>query len=195
MNLIAYDFDGTIYDGDSSVDFYIYCLIRRPYIFILWPIQIVYAFLYVIGLIDKTKMKESFFSYLRIIKKKEVLLENFWIKNMKKIKGWYIKKNHKQDIIISASPEFLLEIPCKKFKIKDLIASEVDVNTGKFLSKNCHGTQKVYRIKSKYPKAKVKEMYTDSKVDKPMIDYAEKGFLVKKNDIFDFYEYMNKKGW
>lgn len=194
MNLIAYDFDGTIYDGDSSVDFYIYCLIRRPYIFILWPIQVVYAFLYVIGLIDKTKMKESFFSYLKIINKKELLLENFWKKNMKKIKKWYIKKNHKQDIIISASPEFLLEIPCKKFKVKDLIASEVDINTGKFLSKNCHGTRKVYRIKKKYPNAKVKEMYTDSKVDKPMIDYAEKGFLVKKNDIFDFYEYMNKKG-
>ena len=194
MSLIAYDFDGTIYDGDSSVDFYIFCFLRRPYIFILWPIQIIYAFLYAIGLIDKTKMKESFFSYLKIINKKDALLENFWQKNMKKIKGWYVKKNHKQDIIISASPMFLLEIPCKKFKVKDLIASEVDINTGKFLSKNCHGTQKVYRIKKSYPKAKVKEMYTDSKVDKPMIDYAEKGFLVKKNDIFDFYDYMNRKG-
>lgn len=193
MKLIAYDFDGTIYDGDSSVDFYIFCLIRRPYIIILWPLQAIFALLYILNFIDKTKMKRVFFIYLKIIGKKEELLKKFWDKNYKKIKQWYLDKKHDKDIIISASPEFLLELPCKKLKVKDLIASEVDIKTGKFLSKNCHGTQKVYRIKSKYPKAIVEEMYTDSKVDKPMIDYAKKGFMVKKNKIYDFYDFIYGK--
>lgn len=26
----AYDFDGTIYDGDSTVDFYLYSLCKHP---------------------------------------------------------------------------------------------------------------------------------------------------------------------
>ena len=75
MKLIAYDFDGTIYDGDSSVDFYIFCLIRRPYIIILWPIQALFALLYVLNFIDKTKMKRVFFLYLKTIGKKEELLK------------------------------------------------------------------------------------------------------------------------
>lgn len=193
MKLIAYDFDGTIYDGDSSIDFYIFCLVRRPYIIILWPLQALFALLYILNFIDKTKMKRVFFLYLRIIGKKEELLKKFWDKNYKNIKEWYLEKKHDTDIIISASPEFLLELPCKKLKVKDLIASEVDINTGKFLSKNCHGTQKVYRIKNKYPKAIVEEMYTDSKVDKPMIDYAKKGFMVKKNKIYNFYDFIYGK--
>ena len=30
MKLYLYDFDGTIYDGDSSVDFFKYCLKKNP---------------------------------------------------------------------------------------------------------------------------------------------------------------------
>ena len=193
MKLIAYDFDGTIYDGDSSVDFYIFCLIRRPYIIVLWPIQVLSAILYILKCINKTKMKEYFFSYLRIISNRKNLLNKFWEKNYKKIKPWYLEKIHNNDVIISASPEFLLKIPCMKLKVKDLIASEVDISTGKFLSNNCHGMQKVYRIKSKYPNAIIEEMYTDSKVDKPMIDYAKKGFMVKKNRIYDFYDFIYRR--
>ena len=188
LKVIAYDFDGTIYDGDSSIDFYIFAFLRRPYIIVLWPIQIFFALLYILKIIDKTNMKEVLFIYLRFIGNKEKLLTKFWNKNYSKIKDWYLIKNHKMDVIISASPEFLLKIPCKKIGVKDLIASEVDINTGKFLSKNCHGNEKVKRIKNKYKNIHVLEMYTDSKVDKPMIDFADKGFMVKKNTVEPYYK-------
>ena len=29
MKIVAYDFDGTIYDGDSSVDFYKFCFKKK----------------------------------------------------------------------------------------------------------------------------------------------------------------------
>lgn len=29
MRVIAYDFDGTIYDGDSSIDFYKFCIKKK----------------------------------------------------------------------------------------------------------------------------------------------------------------------
>ena len=189
----AYDFDGTIYNGDSSIDFYFYTFFRRPYIIILWPIQLLYVFLYFIGFISKTRMKEIIFSFLRLSTNKEKLIENFWNKNYKKIKPWYLEKKHSDDIIISASPEFLLEIPCKKLKVKDLIASEVDIKNGKFLSNNCYGPEKVRRYKKKYLKYNLLEMYTDSRSDKPMIDLAKKGYMVKKDKIYDFNDYIYKK--
>ena len=125
---IAYDFDGTIYDGDSSIDFYIFVFLRRPYILILWPVQILYFLFYLFKVVDKTRMKEIFFSYLKIIQNKDQLLKRFWEINMKKIKSWYLKKDHKMDIIISASTEFLLKIPAEKLKVSDLIASEVNID-------------------------------------------------------------------
>ena len=36
----VYDFDGTLYDGDSTMDLYRYCLLRRPYIVFCLPGQL-----------------------------------------------------------------------------------------------------------------------------------------------------------
>ena len=49
----AYDFDETIYDGDSSVDFYLYCLKRKPSIIIMAPIQIYGVLLYILKIKNK----------------------------------------------------------------------------------------------------------------------------------------------
>ena len=35
--MVGYDFDKTIYDGDSSTDFFIYMIIHRPYLLIFLP--------------------------------------------------------------------------------------------------------------------------------------------------------------
>lgn len=33
----VYDFDQTIYHGDSTVDFYLYCVRHRPLMIYSWP--------------------------------------------------------------------------------------------------------------------------------------------------------------
>ena len=48
MNVNLYDFDNTIYDGDSSVDFYLFCLKKKISIIKYLPIFIIYFFLYII---------------------------------------------------------------------------------------------------------------------------------------------------
>lgn len=149
--------------------------------------------LYILGIKSKTEMKEVFFCFLKDFDNQEELVDEFWRTHYSKMKNWYLEKNHSKDIIISASPEFLLKIPCQKLKVKDLIASTVDIETGKFLSKNCHGEEKVKRIMEKYPKIEVEEMYTDSSVDLPMIKLSKKGFKVKKNTIVPYYEYKETK--
>lgn len=183
MKIIAYDFDGTIYDGDSSVDFYKFCFQKKRSICKYWWRQLWYFGLYILGIKTKTEMKEVFFCFLKDFEDIEDLLEEFWQTHLKKIKSWYLKKDHSRDIIISASPEFLLKIPCEYLKTKDLIASDVDVKTGKFFRENCHGLEKVNRLKEKYTDVEVEEMYTDSSADLPMIEIAQKGYMVIKDKI------------
>ncbi len=193
MNIIAYDFDGTIYDGDSSVDFYKFCFQKKKTICKYWLKQLWYFGLYILGLKTKTEMKEVLFCFLKDLHDIDGLLKEFWNNHYTKIKPWYLKKEHLNDIIISASPEFLLELPIKKLKVKDLIASVVDIKTGKFLKENCHGEEKVKRLKEKYPEIVVEEMYTDSSADLPMIEISKKGFKVKKNVVMPYYEYQETK--
>ena len=49
--------------------------------------------------------------------KKENMVKDFWILNEKKIKTWYWENKKKSDIIISASPEFLLFPVTEKLEI------------------------------------------------------------------------------
>lgn len=189
MRVYAYDFDETIYDGDSSVDFYKFCFKKKKSICKYWFKQAWYLGLYILGIKSKTEMKEAFFCFLKDFDNKEELLDSFWNEHFSKIKKWYLDKEHSSDIIISASPEFLLKIPSEKLQVKDLIASIVNIEDGKFLEENCYGKEKVRRLKEKYPKVLVEEMYTDSTSDLPMIEISEKGFMVKKDIIIPYQDY------
>ena len=181
----AYDFDETIYDGDSSVDFYLYCLKRKPSIIIMAPIQIYGALLYFLKIKNKDFMKERIFSFLKMIKNIDDYIEDFWIKHKKNIKEWYLKQKKKTDVIISASPEFLLKPLEKELGVDRIIATKVNKYTGKFESRNCHDYQKIKRYEAEMRrKNDIKRFYSDSiKSDKAMFEYALEAYLVKKNKI------------
>lgn len=57
-------------------------------------------------------------------------LNDFWNVNEHKVKSWYKDRQKDDDIIISASPEFLLKPICERLGIKNLMASKVDKHTG-----------------------------------------------------------------
>ena len=82
----VYDFDGTIYDGDSTRDFYIYCLRKRPVLIL----KAIYHFSgfpgYLMGLRTKTSAKERFYGFLKSLSEVDTMLEKFWDKNINKIK-------------------------------------------------------------------------------------------------------------
>ena len=52
----VYDFDKTIYDGDSTIDFYLYCLNRNKTLIFMLPTQLYGMLLYIL----KVKEKEYF---------------------------------------------------------------------------------------------------------------------------------------
>lgn len=186
MKVNLYDFDNTIYKGDSSIDFFFYALMKYPKVIKYIPKIIWSAILYKLKKIKKTKFKENNFSFLNAIPSPEKLVEDFWESHSCYIKEFYLKKKHNKDIIISASPEFLLKPITDKLGVMDLIASDVDPKTGKFNGLNCCGKEKVKRLNKKYKNIEVIEAYSDSLSDTPMLEIADKPYLVKGNRITDF---------
>jgi len=186
MKVNLYDFDGTIYEGDSSVDFYVFCLKKNIKIIKLLPIFLMYIILYKIKLKTKEQLKEKFFLFVTYFDDIDKLVEEFWNINFSKIKNFYITKEHKNDIIISASPYFLLDFVCKKLGVMNLIASNVDKKSGKYIGKNCSSTQKVKLFKEKYNDVFVEEAYSDSKSDIPMLELAKNSYMVRGNKVIKF---------
>jgi len=186
----VYDFDGTIYNGDSSIDFYLFCLKKNPKILKYVPKQLKATILYKIKKITKTEMKESFFAFLKDIDVKKSLKE-FWKKKEQRIKEWYLTEKKDDDLIISASPEFLLAPICKNLGIKHLIASQVNSSTGKFEDENCKGEKKVECFNKEYKNTTINNFYSDSLSDEPLAKIANKAFFVTGNKIEDWPKHNN----
>ena len=135
---------------------------------------------------NKMKLIDLFNAVCEVMKLdqsvKDEYIADFWDTHYKNIKQWYLEQKESTDVIISASPEFLLKPLEKQLKV-NVIASIVDKKTGKFLSKNCHDYEKIKRYEEKYKK-KIKAFYSDSiKADRAMLEYAKKAYLVTKDKV------------
>lgn len=180
----VYDFDGTIYSGDSTVDFYFFILRRHPSVIRVLPKQLGAMAKYKLGKISLTEAKEAFFSFLPIISDISSETKLFCERFQNKIMPWYRAKQKSDDIIISASPEFLLKGFCHILGGIRLTASEVDPKSGKFYSENCKGEEKVKRFKNDYGSTKIEEFYSDSHSDIPMARLADNAYLVKNGKLY-----------
>lgn len=177
----VYDFDKTIYRNDSSMDFYWFNLKQNPFMILDWPAQLFAALSYRMGLIDKTEMKSRFYRYFRRIPDMHERVRRFWDSHEQHLFPYYLKQKRSSDIVISASPEFLLRPICDKLGVQ-LLASRVDPRTG-HSEENCFGVEKVRRFYEAYPNATVHEFYSDSLSDTPMADRAIESFLVLPDQV------------
>ncbi len=180
MNI--YDFDGTIYYGDSTYDFYKFC-VREYGLLKTVPNSLLQFTGLFLHLKDKTTAKQAFYNYYRYIPEINIALEDFWSSHERKLKPWYTDCfKRPDDIIISASPEFQLAPICRKLGVK-LIASRVDKYTGVYTGQNCEGKEKVRRLYEQFPGAVVDKFYSDSRRDTPLARIAKEAFMVKDDLI------------
>ncbi len=193
MDVNVYDFDKTIFHGDSTQKFYLYLLKKQPKIALYLPKQLFYFIPFALGKMEKTKFKEKFYSCFKVVKNIDKEVENFWKINIKGIKKFYYEKQEDTDIIISASPEFLLKPICEKLGINNLIASKVDKNTGKYTGLNCYGKEKVIRLNKEMPNTIIREFYSDSFSDEPLAELAKKSYIVDKDNLYPWWEYKRNK--
>ena len=188
----VFDFDKTIYDGDSTADFILWCFRKHPAALLYVPkIGIVSAGYYLFHIGDKTRFKERMYSFLKMCKgEKDV--EAFWKEKLKNIKPYYKKIHKDDDVIISASPEFLLK-PLEKMLNISVIASRVDIKTGKYTGKNCYHAEKVRRFREVYPEAQIDSFYSDSYSDEPLALLAKKAYIVDGDKLIEWDYDKHKK--
>ena len=147
----SYDFDKTIYYPDSSACFYKYCLKRYPSAILKTLVGTCSkAIKYALGKIETKELKEQLFSFLKYLPDVDAAVEQFWEENFSGIGQWYLDQKKDDDLIISASPYFLLKPVCRKLGVS-LIATPMDKKTGKINGNNCHDSEKVRRFYENYP--------------------------------------------
>ncbi len=190
----VYDFDQTIYRGDSTVDFYFYCMRHKPLMLRSVPGTIGGFGLYAAKLWDKTKAKQQMYRFLTAVGDPDAIVERFWRTHIQNIKPWYIEKTRRpDDVVISASPEFLLRPACEQLGIRCLMASCVDAHTGKYTGVNCWGEEKVRRFREQFGDAKIDTFYSDSLSDTPLARLAQTAWIVRGDKLIPWEEWEQRK--
>lgn len=182
----VYDFDNTILRGDSTARFFAYCLMHKPKMWLDVPAQAVNGLLFALKIRRKQVFKQRMLHFLALIGDVDQTVEAFWQKNFGRVKPWYYEKRRADDVVISASPEFLVRPACEKLGVACVMGSPVDKRTGVFSGPNCHGKEKVRRFREKYPDAGIEEFFSDSYSDDPLAQLAEKAWLVKGNKLLNW---------
>ena len=177
----VFDFDKTVYDGDSTVDFFKYIAVRHPAVIFDLCRSLGRVVAYKRGRISKTEMKQSLYRAFARVPDMDKTVERFWDKRISRIEGWYLEVKREDDVIISASPEFLLAEACRRLGIVRLIASRVDMNTGKYDGENCYGEEKPRRFFERFSSDDIDSFYYDSYSDTPMAKLAKKAYIIKKH--------------
>ena len=171
-----YDFDGTLYRGDSTADFLRFCLLRHPRIAFSMPRTGVAAMAcYGMHAIDKTQFKSVLYRFLTMLPDVDREVYEFWCEHESNLCGPCTPAEG--DLVISAGPEFLLRGTCKRRGL-DLIASQVDPHTGRTLGPNCSGGEKVVRLRERYPDVRIERFFSDSRNDDSLARLAAQAFMV-----------------
>ena len=95
------------------------------------------------------------------------------------------KKNGDEVVVVTASPENWVSRLVPEFKV---LGTKMEFNprfTGRFLTPNCYGQEKVNRILQAYPELKTDRniyhitAYGDSRGDKEMLAFADEPHYIK----------------
>ncbi len=181
----VYDFDNTIYRGESTLDFYLFCSFHHPMLFRFIFIVLFTLIKYKMCLVSEDellKLAEKYIcDFLQGCPDIEELVPKFWERNKKKIKtSFNLSKN---DIIISASFGFILRYAFDFMGIVNSVCSEVDLDS-RTVVRLCFRKNKVEIFKELYGNAEINDFYTDSMNDLPLMKLAKGNvYLVKGNKI------------
>ena len=194
--IAVFDFDGTITRKDTLLEFIKFSKGSRQFFFGF----LLFAPLFVamkLRLYPNWKAKQKLFSYFY----KGVSIKQFneWgngfsskIDKIARPKATETIKSHKEKgdkiIIISASIENWIKPWAEKSGVDMVLATKIEADkngllTGKFLTKNCYGQEKVNRLLEVFPDRNEYKFtaYGDSQGDKELINFANEGFYNKFN--------------
>ena len=89
----VFDFDNTIYDGESVIDFYLFSLRRNPKVARYVPVVLYHLLRYKLGRTTMADLEQAgrkyAAQYLSSFDDPEGLVRDFWDGHIRKIKAWY----------------------------------------------------------------------------------------------------------
>lgn len=174
----TFDFDKTIFYPDSSVTFVKWYMRRHTLVFLCWlPRALFFALLHALKIVDTKRLKENLFRFVRKVPNIDAELKAFWDEHESRISPWYLKQRRDDDLVISASPEFVVKPMTDRMGVS-LLATPMDKKTGKIMGLNCRGEEKVRRFYEAFPDGKIEAFYSDSFADTPMARIADKAYLI-----------------
>lgn len=179
MHVDLYDYDKTVCPGDTGSAFWLYCLLRRPYILVFLPFQMLGGVCYLLGICEKLSRVCSIHCYMRAINAPK-LAERFARRRVKKTYAYFrVRRRDRPTVICSASPVFLLEPICEALGVEYLLATDVDPQTGVIRSKTCKYDEKVRRLREAHPGFIYDAVYSDSlQNDRYILELGEKSYHV-----------------
>lgn len=192
MSRIAFfDFDGTITTKDTLLEIIKYrhgknklytgFLLHAPWLVLMKA-----------GVVSNQSTKEKILKYFfgkMPVAEFQTLADEFAAKEipalirpkaLEEIKK--LKENGAEVVIVSASAENWLKEWCRSLNLQ-LIGTSLEVKndkiTGRIDGRNCHGEEKVARIKAKYNLPDYREIYCygDTRGDRPMLALGTKRFF------------------
>lgn len=183
----VFDFDGTIYDGESSVEFILEYIRHDKRILKFVPDIAKAVVKYKRGKITFDDFVNNYAAKVtEFFSENDVdlmpLVKDFWDRHEKKIKPLYSQVRRDDDVIITASPEFMMRDICERIGVKNLIATDFDIKTGE-VRKACFREGKIPCFREVYPDGVIDDFYTDSLNDEFMFPLAKRVFMVKKHKV------------
>ena len=193
--VVVFDFDGTLTKKDTLLEFIKYACGKWCFYwgFLLFSPLLILMKLH---LFPNWKAKEMVFTYFF----KGMTYERFrglgqdFVGVVERIKRTDVVEKLQQHLskghdvyVISASVEDWVRPWCEKFSIKEVLGTKIEVDkigklTGKFLSKNCYGLEKVNRLLIVEPTRNDYSLiaYGDSRGDKEIISFADEGRYINQ---------------
>ena len=192
--MAAFDYDGTITSKDTLLEFIIFACGKWKFLagFLL---HAPWLCLMKLHLYPNWKCKERIFSWYfkgmaynafadlgqRFSERADCMLRQSTID--------LVKKHMKEGAtvyVVSASIEEWVRPVCSKFGVANVLGTRIDVDdqgllTGRFMTANCYGQEKVSRLLEVEPQREEYYLYAygDSRGDKEMLDFADNGTMLK----------------
>lgn len=189
MKVNVYDFDDTIYRGDSGVNFFKYMFKKKFFLVSLFILKsLPTCILYLFKRRDTKDIKDKLFGFIKYVPDIDLYVKSFWDREESKIKGWYLKQKKDNDVIITANYDFLIKEICSRLNIINLIATKYDFKSYKIIGLHSKGENKLILFKERYPDYIIDKTYSDSKKDIPLLRSGHPGYVVKGDELIIYKE-------
>lgn len=174
----VYDFDGTIYHTNCTVEFGLWCVRHHPSLIFTYGPRVVWSFIrYKLGKLPNFRMQRELFRYLTLVDDFDEQIERYWDAHEAKISPWYLAQKRPDDLIMSASPACIIAPVARRLGVQ-FVATDYDRELGVLLDNLMYAREKArYIFDHGFPV--IDHFYSDSLSDTPLALCADHAHLVK----------------